>query len=84
VIRLVVSDSLVQRAGAFMRKHRFDFDTSEAMDALAAEFEAVRAEALKDAAEWCENVGRKFDRRSLATVAFHCVNVIRARAGDPP
>jgi len=56
------------------------------MDDLAAAFEQVaqkeRAVALKDAAEWVETVGRHSPDRERQSVAFECVNVIRARSKD--
>ena len=75
---LAVAGGSAERAAAFCRRHRH-METSEALGALAAEFELVRRAALKDAAEWVENVGRH-SPRDRASVAFEIVNVIRARA----
>ena len=86
-VALSVAEEHVRRAAEFCRQHR-DFKTSEALDTLAAEFEkvarAARAKALQDAAEWVETVGQHTADRMQASVAFHCVNVIRTRAGDQP
>jgi len=83
----VVAHEHQDRAAAFCQKHRH-FTTTEAMDDLAAEFEKlareVRDKALKDAAEWCQNVGARESSRERAGVAFHCVNVINARSKDRP
>ena len=86
---LSVAEEHKGRAADFCRKHRHDnFVMSEVMDDLADEFEkvarAARARALADAAEWVETVGTHTADRMQASVAFHCVNVIRTRAGDRP
>jgi hypothetical protein len=82
-----ITEERQRRAAEFCRRHRH-FETSEAMDDLAAEFEKlareVRAQALKDAAEWCQNVGAREPNRERAGVAFHCLNVINARSMDRP
>lgn len=84
---LVVAEEHERRAAEFFRLHRH-FTTSEAMDDLAAEFEKVareaRAKALRDAAEWVQTVGQRSASRERASVAFECVNVIRARADEHP
>ena len=58
---LIVAEEHERRAAEFCQRHQ-DFTTSESMDDLAAEFEkvarAARAQAMKDAASWCQNVVR--------------------------
>ena len=83
---LVIDEEHDRRAAEFCRLHRH-FTTSEAMDDLAASFERVaceaRAKALKDAAGWVEDVGRRSSIPERSSAAFECVNVIRTRATDP-
>jgi gamma-glutamyl:cysteine ligase YbdK (ATP-grasp superfamily) len=74
-----------------LRAHRHNADTSEAIwatDDLAEEFERVareaRAKALKDAADWCQDVGRADSNHQRANAAFHCVSIIQIRSRDTP
>ena len=84
---LAVDEEHTKRAGEFCRRHRH-VEASEAMDALAAEFEKLAREArdraLRDAAKWCQIVGEREPDRERAGVAFHCANVINARSKDRP
>jgi hypothetical protein len=46
---LTISEVAESEAASFMRKHRLNFDTSEAMDDLAAAFERIARAAKADA-----------------------------------